>query len=69
MVSAGLHPPICRAHVHVSRVGDYFKGRPLEIVGPSDPLPSAERVEECSQDDDTSAEDLDNWLFRCFNLR
>ena len=22
-----------------------------------------------TKDDDTSAEDLDNWLFRCFNLR
>ena len=66
MVSAGLLPPICRAHVYVSRASDYFSG---EIVAPFDPLPSTQRVEECSQDDDTSAEDLDAWLSRLFNLQ
>lgn len=46
--------------------GDYFNGGPLKIVAP---LPSNERVEACSQDDDTYGEDLDSWLSRTFNLR
>ena len=49
MITAGLLPPICCAHV--SMASDHLNGEPLEIVTPSDPILYTEPVEDYSEVD------------------
>ena len=50
MVTAGLLPPICCAHVHVSMASNHLSGGPFEIVAHSAVLSSTEPMEQHAQD-------------------
>ena len=68
MVTAGLLPSICCAHVHVSVASVHLDREPLEIVTSSDPLPYSEPVGDYSEDDYVWA-DVEAFLLTLSNPR